>query len=95
MGTWLLALERFYFLNFRPAVLLSGLLGALPSSVELVPFVRSVDTPYCTGMAIVCNMGGATTSLFPDNPRMADYLKATKLGDITAYTSPLPAQPYR
>ena len=34
----------------------------------------------CLGMATVCNMGaeiGATTSVFPYNSRMADYLKAT------------------
>jgi len=35
----------------------------------------------CTGMGTICNMGaeiGATTSLFPYNDRMYDYLKATK-----------------
>ncbi|XP_045477298.1 probable aconitate hydratase, mitochondrial [Harmonia axyridis] len=35
----------------------------------------------CTGMATICNMGaeiGATTSIFPYNKRMRDYLKATK-----------------
>ncbi|KAF2679055.1 aconitate hydratase [Lentithecium fluviatile CBS 122367] len=42
----------------------------------------------CTGMATICNMGaeiGATTSLFPFNDRMYDYLKATKrtaIGDF-------------
>lgn len=39
-----------------------------------------VDSISCTGMATICNMGaeiGATTSLFPFNQRMADYLKAT------------------
>jgi aconitate hydratase len=36
-------------------------------------------------MGTICNMGaeiGATTSLFPFNHRMADYLKATLRGDI-------------
>lgn len=36
-------------------------------------------------MATICNMGaeiGATTSVFPFNHRMADYLKATGRGDI-------------
>jgi len=36
-------------------------------------------------MATICNMGaeiGATTSLFPFNSRMADYLKATGRADI-------------
>jgi len=39
-------------------------------------------------MATVCNMGaeiGATTSLFPFNRRMADYLNATKRHDIAKY----------
>ncbi|KAF2031859.1 aconitate hydratase [Setomelanomma holmii] len=39
----------------------------------------------CTGMATICNMGaeiGATTSLFPFNDRMYDYLAATKRQDI-------------
>ncbi|KAG0029926.1 Aconitate hydratase mitochondrial, partial [Podila clonocystis] len=43
-------------------------------------FGPGVDTLSCTGMATICNMGaeiGATTSLFPYNSRMADYLKAT------------------
>lgn len=36
-------------------------------------------------MGTICNMGaeiGATTSLFPFNHRMADYLKATSRADI-------------
>lgn len=39
-------------------------------------------------MATICNMGaeiGATTSLFPFNKRMVDYLNATKRGDIADY----------
>ncbi|CAK7201878.1 Aconitate hydratase mitochondrial [Sporothrix eucalyptigena] len=43
------------------------------------------DTFSCTGMATICNMGaeiGATTSLFPFNDRMYDYLAATKRKDI-------------
>jgi len=39
----------------------------------------------CTGMATICNMGaeiGATTSLFPFNDRMYDYLAATKRSEI-------------
>ncbi|KAJ2958412.1 hypothetical protein NQZ79_g5973 [Umbelopsis isabellina] len=42
----------------------------------------------CTGMGTICNMGaeiGATTSLFPFNQRMADYLKATNRENIAAY----------
>ncbi|KAF2224401.1 aconitase family-domain-containing protein [Elsinoe ampelina] len=47
-----------------------------------------VDSISCTGMSSICNMGaeiGATTSLFPFNDRMYDYLAATKrkhIGDF-------------
>ena len=47
-----------------------------------------VESLSATGMATVCNMGaeiGATTSLFPFNSRMADYLNATKRSDIAKY----------
>jgi len=47
-----------------------------------------VESLSCTGMATICNMGaeiGATTSLFPFNSRMGDYLNATKRGDIANY----------
>jgi aconitate hydratase len=39
-------------------------------------------------MATICNMGaeiGATTSMFPFNNRMADYLNATNRSDIAKY----------
>ncbi len=39
-----------------------------------------VDSISCTGMGTICNMGaeiGATTSVFPYNQRMKDYLEAT------------------
>lgn len=39
-------------------------------------------------MATICNMGaeiGATTSLFPFNHRMVDYLNATKRSEIARY----------
>lgn len=41
---------------------------------------KGLDSISCTGMATICNMGaeiGATTSVFPFNNRMGDYLKAT------------------
>ena len=47
-----------------------------------------VESLSCTGMATICNMGaeiGATTSMFPFNNRMVDYLNATKRGDIANY----------
>ncbi|XP_076764702.1 putative aconitate hydratase, mitochondrial [Xylocopa sonorina] len=48
-------------------------------------FGPGVDSISCTGMATICNMGaeiGATTSIFPYNRRMQDYLKATGRADI-------------
>ena len=51
-------------------------------------FGPGVDSISCTGMATICNMGaeiGATTSLFPFNERMGDYLRATKRADIADY----------
>ncbi|KAI5806236.1 putative aconitate hydratase mitochondrial precursor [Geopyxis carbonaria] len=44
-----------------------------------------VDTLSSTGMGTICNMGaeiGATTSVFPFNKSMHDYLNATKRNDI-------------
>ena len=43
-------------------------------------FGPGVDAISCTGMGTICNMGaeiGATTSMFPFNKRMYDYLVAT------------------
>ncbi|KAJ3187211.1 Aconitate hydratase mitochondrial, partial [Irineochytrium annulatum] len=48
-------------------------------------FGPGVTSLSCTGMATICNMGaeiGATTSLFPYNNRMADYLKVTQRASI-------------
>ncbi|XP_065202085.1 probable aconitate hydratase, mitochondrial [Planococcus citri] len=44
-----------------------------------------VDNISCTGMGTICNMGaeiGATTSIFPFNKRMGDYLKSTNRSKI-------------
>lgn len=51
-------------------------------------FGPGVDTLSCTGMGTICNMGaeiGATTSIFPFNERMAEYLSATKRANIAQY----------
>jgi aconitate hydratase len=43
-------------------------------------FGPGIDNISCTGMATICNMGaeiGATTSMFPYNSRMGDFLRAT------------------
>lgn len=48
-------------------------------------FGDGVTSLSCTGMGTVCNMGaeiGATTSVFPYNERMANYLKSTGRADI-------------
>ena len=50
-------------------------------------FGPGVDSISCTGMATICNMGaeiGATTSVFPYNDRMKDYLKSTNRSDVAA-----------
>jgi len=50
-------------------------------------FGPGVDNISCTGMGTICNMGaeiGATTSMFPYNARMADYLKATGRSKIAS-----------
>ena len=47
---------------------------------------RTYLTFLLLGMGTICNMGaeiGATTSVFPFNSRMADYLKATGREDIS------------
>merc|ERR1711976_438523 len=49
-----------------------------------------VDSISCTGMGTICNMGaeiGATTSVFPFNDSMADYLKATERDGIASLAS--------
>ncbi|KAK4054791.1 Aconitate hydratase mitochondrial [Microbotryomycetes sp. JL201] len=51
-------------------------------------FGPGVESLSCTGMATICNMGaeiGATTSLFPYNSRMGDYLDATNRPEIRKY----------
>lgn len=48
-------------------------------------FGPGVESISCTGMATICNMGaeiGATTSVFPYNRRMRDYLVATERKEI-------------
>ncbi|KAI1293785.1 putative aconitate hydratase, mitochondrial [Halotydeus destructor] len=50
-------------------------------------FGPGVNSISCTGMGTICNMGaeiGATTSVFPYNKRMRDYLVATQRQDIAA-----------
>lgn len=65
---------------------LAGLLtvkGGTGAVVEY--FGDGVASISCTGMGTICNMGaeiGATTSVFPFNHRMADYLRATSREEL-------------
>ena len=67
----------------------AGILTVKGGTGAIVEYKGSgVESLSATGMATVCNMGaeiGATTSLFPFNPRMADYLNATKRSGIAKY----------
>ncbi|KAL4071678.1 aconitase family-domain-containing protein [Scleroderma yunnanense] len=67
----------------------AGILTVKGGTGAIVEYRGSgVESLSCTGMATICNMGaeiGATTSLFPFNHRMADYLNATKRDDIAKY----------
>lgn len=65
---------------------LAGILTVKGGTGAIVEyFGEGVDSISCTGMGTICNMGaeiGATTSLFPFNHRMADYLRATERAEI-------------
>ncbi|CAH8583463.1 unnamed protein product [Dicrocoelium dendriticum] len=57
--------------------------GGTGSIVEY--FGPGIESISCTGMATICNMGaeiGATTSVFPFNQRMVDFLRATNRSAI-------------
>lgn len=78
-------------LNSVPDVILkvAGLLTVKGGTGAIIEYHGpGVESLSCTGMGTICNMGaeiGATTSLFPFNDRMYDYLKATKrqhIGDF-------------
>jgi aconitate hydratase len=67
----------------------AGILTVKGGTGAIVEYMGpGVNSLSCTGMATICNMGaeiGATTSMFPFNNRMADYLNATKRQDIAKY----------
>ncbi len=60
---------------------LAGILTVKGGTGAIVEyFGEGVDSISCTGMGTICNMGaeiGATTSVFPFNHRMSQYLRAT------------------
>jgi aconitate hydratase len=50
-------------------------------------FGEGTQSISCTGKGTICNMGaeiGATTSVFPFDSRMADYLRATERADVAS-----------
>merc|ERR1712142_1456317 len=65
---------------------LAGILTVKGGTMSIIEyFGPGVDSISCTGMGTICNMGaelGATTSVFPFNQRMADYLTATERSPI-------------
>merc|ERR1712215_176569 len=67
----------------------AGILTVKGGTMSIVEyFGDGVDSISATGMGTICNMGaeiGATTSVFPFNKRMSDYLDATgrnSIGDL-------------
>eukprot|EP00455_Lapot_gusevi_P004156 TRINITY_DN1171_c0_g1_i3.p1 TRINITY_DN1171_c0_g1~~TRINITY_DN1171_c0_g1_i3.p1 ORF type:complete len:776 (+),score=355.38 TRINITY_DN1171_c0_g1_i3:82-2409(+) len=67
---------------------LAGILTVKGGTGAIVEyFGPGVESMSCTGMATICNMGaeiGATTSVFPFNRRMAEYLRATNRSEIAS-----------
>jgi len=65
---------------------LAGILTVKGGTGAIVEYYGpGVESISCTGMGTICNMGaeiGATTSVFPYNNRMKDYLIATLRKDI-------------
>ena len=62
--------------------------GGTGSVIEY--FGPGAATLSCTGKGTICNMGaeiGATTSIFPYDQRMADYLAATRRQEVAALAS--------
>jgi len=70
---------------------LAGILTVKGGTGAIVEyFGPGVDSISCTGMGTICNMGaeiGATTSIFPYNKRMSDYLDATGRSAIASYAN--------
>jgi aconitate hydratase len=73
---------------------LAGILTVKGGTGAIVEyFGPGVDSISCTGMGTICNMGaeiGATTSVFPFNKRMADYLVSTGRKDIAQMATEFP-----
>ncbi|MBS1513630.1 MAG: aconitate hydratase [Bacteroidetes bacterium] len=67
---------------------LAGILTVKGGTGAIVEyFGEGTASISCTGKGTICNMGaeiGATTSIFPYDNRMADYLKATERAEVAA-----------
>lgn len=67
----------------------AGILTVKGGTGAIVEYTgEGVNSLSATGMGTICNMGaeiGATTSLFPFNNKMGDYLRATNRSDIASY----------
>ena len=65
---------------------LCGILTVKGGTNHIVEFFgEGCESLSCTGKGTVCNMGaehGATTSVFPYDRRMADYLRATQRAEL-------------
>ena len=56
-------------------------------------FGEGAHSISCTGKGTICNMGaeiGATTSVFPYDSRMADYLRATSRAEVAELADSMP-----
>lgn len=66
---------------------LAGLLTVKGGTGAIIEyFGPGTSSISCTGKGTICNMGaeiGATTSIFPYDSRMADYLNATERKDVS------------
>lgn len=69
-------------------LVLSGILTVKGGTGAIIEyFGEGVHSISCTGKGTICNMGaeiGATTSVFPYDSRMSDYLKATGRAEVAA-----------
>merc|ERR1711988_1917168 len=76
---------------------LAGILTVKGGTMSIIEyFGPGVDSISCTGMGTICNMRaelGATTSVFPFNQRMADYLAVTERQNIADEASKYKSSP--
>lgn len=67
---------------------LAGILTVKGGTGKIIEyFGEGVASISCTGKATICNMGaeiGATTSVFPFDKRMADYLRTTERAELAS-----------